>query len=76
MSIEITDEVVHAYAEAWKDRLFKQPQDVERPAVRAGLAAVLNLPEVRQAIHDDVRRETEQKLRDLGVTGYSLEWDR
>lgn len=75
MTIEITDEMVRIYAEAWKDRLFKQPQDEERPAVRAGLAAVLAMPDVRQSIHDDVRRETEAKLRDLGVTGSSMEYD-
>jgi ribosome-binding protein aMBF1 (putative translation factor) len=43
--IELTDEMVAAYVEAWSVRLFRQPQDQERPAVRAGLAAVLAIVE-------------------------------
>lgn len=34
--IELNDEMVTAYVEAWRDRLFKEPQDQDRPAVRAG----------------------------------------
>jgi hypothetical protein len=47
--IEPTDEMVAAYVEAWRGRLFKPPQDTERPAVRAGLAAVLALVKRDQA---------------------------
>jgi hypothetical protein len=43
--IEPTDEMVQAYVDAWQERLFKEPQDQDRPAVRAGLAAVLALVE-------------------------------
>lgn len=43
--IEPTDEMVRAYVDAWKDRLFKPPQDSDRPAVRAGLTAVLAIVE-------------------------------
>lgn len=69
MSIEITDTMVQAFRAATDGYI--------KPSVQPGLAAVLALPEVRQAIHDDVRRETEQKLRDLGVTGYSVAgWDQ
>jgi hypothetical protein len=43
--IDVTDEMVAAYVKAWQERLFKPPQDTERPAVRAGLAAVLAIVE-------------------------------
>jgi hypothetical protein len=71
VSIEITDEMVDRF------RLNHDPaNDLEQPDVRAGIAAVLAMPEVREAIHDDVRRETHEKLKAAGVTGYTLEWDR
>ena len=44
--------------------------------IREGLAAVLSMPEVRQAIYFEVRSESDAKLKAMGVTGYSLEWDR
>lgn len=74
MSIEITDEMVRIFSleEARQEDLGASTGEVARRAI----ASVLDLPEVRQAIHDDVRREKEAKLRELGVTGYSLEWDR
>jgi hypothetical protein len=74
MSIEITDEMPGAFNGA--DFAGCGNADWEDSHLRVGIAAVLALPEVRQAIHDDVRRETEAKLRDLGVTGYSVEYDR
>lgn len=40
---EPTDNMVDAYTRAWRARLFERPQDQDRPAVRAGLAAVLAL---------------------------------
>lgn len=72
MSIEITDEMVAAFDEG----VDRETGYLNRPkavVIRAGVAAVLSMPEVRQAIHDDVRRETEARLRELGVTGYSVE---
>lgn len=76
MSIEITEAIISAFG-AGVDRETGYLNRPKAEVVRAGLAAVLALPEVRQAIHDDVRRETERKLRDLGVTGYSVAgWDQ
>jgi GH18 family chitinase len=69
MAIDISDALV---AEA-RDMLDERGST---DSVRYMLTTVLAMPEVRQAIHDDVRRETEQKLRDMGVTGYSVEYDR
>lgn len=70
MTAEITNKMVQLIYERID---FVSHDDT---GIREGLADVLALPEVRQAIHDDVRRENEQKLRDLGVTGYSLGWDQ
>lgn len=74
MSIEITDDMVAAFNDADFSGLGNA--DWEDSHIRVGLAAVLALPEVRQAIHDEVRRENEQKLREMGVTGYSVEYDQ
>jgi hypothetical protein len=63
---EVTDSTVAVFEEA----------AVARQDARAGIAAVLSMPEVRQAIYDQVRRESDEKLKAMGVTGYSLEWDR
>ncbi len=41
--------------------------------IAEGLAEVLALPEVREAIYADVRREMEAKLKAIGVVGYSVE---
>jgi hypothetical protein len=54
MSIEITDRLVDTFALACPASGLRWREDIA-----AGLAAVLDLPEVRQAIHDDVRRETD-----------------
>ena len=44
--IEPTDEMVQVYVTAWRERLFKEPQfEEDRPAVRAGLVAVLAIVE-------------------------------
>jgi hypothetical protein len=51
--IEPTDEMVTAYVEAWRDRLFKEPQDQDRPAVRAGLAAVLAIVERDRSVQSN-----------------------
>lgn len=70
MSIENTDEMVQVAQAATECRAESDD------CIANALRAVLALPEVRQAIHDEVRRETEAKLRELGVTGYSVEYDR
>jgi hypothetical protein len=70
MSVEITNRMVQLI---YGRINFVSHDD---SGIREGLADVLALPEVRQAIHDDVRRETEQKLRDMGVTGYTVGWDQ
>lgn len=74
MAIEITEDMLRAFNGADFSGLGNA--DWEDSHLRVGIAAVLALPEVRQAIHDEVRRENEAKLRDLGVTGYSVEYDR
>lgn len=55
---------------------MRELPDTPAVQVRAALAAVLAMAEVRQAIHDEVRGETDAKLREMGVTGYSLEFDQ
>lgn len=71
MGIEITDEMVERF------RLNHDPVNTEeQPDIRAGIAAVLAMPEVRQTIYDAVRRERDAELKAMGVTGYSVEWDR
>lgn len=75
MAIEITDAMIAAFDEG----VDRETGYIGRPkaaVVRAGLAAVLSMPEVRQSIHDEVRRESDDKLKAMGVTGYSVEWDR
>jgi hypothetical protein len=70
VSIEISDAMVQLIYE----RINFVSHD--HSGIREGLADVLALPEVRQAIHAEVQREKDQNLRDMGVTGYTLEWDR
>jgi hypothetical protein len=74
MSIEITDKMLDTALDVWDAELASGQRDPE--LIRECLAAVFALPEVRQAIYNDVRRENEQKLRDMGVTGYSVGWDQ
>lgn len=67
--IDPTDEMVTAYVEAWRDRLFREPQDEDRPAVRAGLAAVLAI--VERDLRASIARQIEYSLHDLGDEGWS-----
>ena len=71
MSIEITGKLVNlAVGE------FNAAGGVslgQHASMRAALTAVLSLPEVRDAIYADVRREIEASLKAAGVTGYTVE---
>lgn len=68
MTIELTSEAVGIAMQLMPDTPADQ--------VRAALTAVFDLPEVRQAIYEDVRRESDDKLKAMGVTGYSVGWDQ
>lgn len=60
MRIKITEGTVSEFCDAYDKAAGRIPH-LEGSAVRAGLAAVLALPEVRAAIYADVRREVEAK---------------
>jgi hypothetical protein len=68
MSIELTSKAVGTAMQLMPDTPADQ--------VRAALTAVLDLPEIRQAIYEDVRGESDAKLKAMGVTGYTVGWDR
>lgn len=73
MTVEITDATVGAFHVVLPRHAIHQDYVND---VRDALAAVIALPEVRQAVYDNVRRENEQKLRDMGVTSYNVGWDQ
>lgn len=55
MGIEITEEMVQTYDAGY---ITSDPNAIRpRISVRAGLAAVLNMPETRQAVVDELARE-------------------
>jgi hypothetical protein len=71
MPIEVTDEMVQAYIAAWQDRLFKPPHmGEERPAVRAGLAAVLALVERDQSVQLEAAQAVVHAYRKSHAKGY------
>ena len=59
MSTEITDVMIAAFNNA--DFTGLGNADWEDSHIRVGLTAVLDMPEVRDAVYADVRREVEAK---------------
>lgn len=67
MTVEIPESIVTRACDMLDER-------GSTDSVREMLTTILALPEVRQAIYEDVRHELDERLKSMGVTGYSMEF--
>ena len=67
-TIEPTEKMVATYVKAWQERLSKPPQEGDRPAVRAGLAAVL------EPIANDIRMLLDEHAEHIHIVAGIDRW--